>query len=327
MGDTTKIQWTDATWNPVRGCSVVSEGCRNCYAMHVAARFSDPGLPYEGLARRSPKRGLPQWTGKVRVVNEHLGDPLRWQKARRVFVNSMSDLFHEELPFPVIAGIFGIMGAADDHTFQVLTKRPERAIAFFRWLKAEDGSRGLVPPGAGLGCGWYAERLLADVDARLAEVALAQHAVRWPLPNVWLGVSVEDQDTADLRIHQLLECPAAVRFVSYEPALGPVEWHPSWFGYTPDDADTRTGPGIDWLIAGGESGPGARACDVDWLRAARDACARYDAACFVKQLGADPYTHRAADAVYLRNMVDRKGGNPVEWPPDLAVRDYPTVRP
>jgi protein gp37 len=336
VGEGTKIQWTDATWNPVRGCSVVSEGCRHCYAMGVAARFSKPGEPYAGLARFSAKRKLPQWTGKVATVPEHFADPLRWVRPRRVFVNSMSDLFHEELPFPVIAGLLGIMGAATAHTFQVLTKRPVRALEFHRWLASHgQGHAATVARAA-----WYAERLLADAhDVGRGAAARARCMVAtWPFPNVWIGVSVEDQDSADNRIHPLLEIPAAIRFVSYEPALGPVEWHPSWFGAVPDGRGgwstverseakvwgrRPTVPGIDWLIAGGESGRDARACDVAWLRAARDAASAYGAACFIKQLGADPYTHDVADAAALLALRDPKGGNPAEWPADLDVREWP----
>ena len=127
MGDKSKIEWTDATWNPVRGCSVVSEGCRNCYAMQVAARFSGEGQAYEGLAYRNSSGA--HWTGKVRLVEEHLEDPLRWKRPRRIFVNSMSDLFHESLDEIDIGQVFGVMALAKQHTFHVLTKRPARMLS------------------------------------------------------------------------------------------------------------------------------------------------------------------------------------------------------
>lgn len=139
MGETTGISWTDSTWSPLRGCSVASPGCENCYAAGIAARFSGSGLPFEGFAKKSAKRGLPQWTGKVELRPEHLADPLRWRKGRRIFVSSMSDVFHEELSNEDIAAIFGVMAAAPQHTFQVLTKRAERMKAWFDWFRAELG--------------------------------------------------------------------------------------------------------------------------------------------------------------------------------------------
>src|SRR3989442_673506 len=126
MGDKSKIEWTDATWNPIRGCSVVSEGCRNCYAMQVAVRFSGAGQSYEGLAYRNNSGA--HWTGQVKLIEEHLEDPLRWKRPRRIFVNSMSDLFHESIPDKWIYHIFDVMYSAKHHVFQVLTKRPDRML-------------------------------------------------------------------------------------------------------------------------------------------------------------------------------------------------------
>ena len=201
----TSIEWTDDTWNPTRGCSRVSEGCRNCYAERVAARFSGAGKPYEGLATMTPSG--PRWTGKVALIEEHLADPLRWRTPRRIFVNSMSDLFHESVPDEWIDRIFAVMAIARDHTFQILTKRPERMREYLEQVSDErDMQR------------W----------ARWADIAKSPCAagmfdeLDWPLPNVHLGVSVEDQATADARIELLLQTPAAVRWASYEPALGPL---------------------------------------------------------------------------------------------------------
>ncbi len=225
-----KIEWTDATWNPVRGCSRVSEGCRNCYAERVAARFSGPGEPYHGLAVMKPDG--PHWTGKVKLPADHLTDPLRWRTPRRIFVNSMSDLFHEAVPQEWIARIFQVMAQANQHTYQILTKRPQRMLEIMR--------------------------------------DLTDHSTMFmgkPLPNVLLGVSVEDQANADARIPLLLQTPAAVRFVSYEPALGPVD-------FSEFLERTKIGPNhiLDWIIAGGESGPQARPAHPDWFRAVRDQC-------------------------------------------------------
>jgi len=305
----TGIQWTDRVWNPVRGCSRVSEGCRNCYAERIAARFSGPGKPFAGFARREaphgpvhphdlalwePKDRVARWTGKVALVPEKLDEPLHWRKPSRVFVNSMSDLFHEKLSDGEIDQVFAVMAEAQRHTFQILTKRAERMRQY---------SVGHTLPG----CVW-----------------------KWPLPNVWLGVSVEDQTTADERIPLLLQTPAAVRFVSYEPALGPVDFHV----YLSTDA-TEDCPAcgsvmgcdhgaLDWLIYGGESGPGARLNDIAWAESARDQCKEAGVAFFCKQLGAypiiDPRYVRPRATRFLR---DPKGGDPEEWPEDLRVREFP----
>ena len=209
MSDDSKIEWTNATWNPIRGCSRVSEGCRHCYAESVAARFSGPGLPYEGLVRIAS--GKPTgWNGVVRMVHEHLADPLRWKRPRRVFVNSMSDLFHESLTNEQIAAVFGVMAAAPRHTFQVLTKRSARMREWFAWV-ADHGARGA--------------RSACRASAALYLVASPEvpGGDEWPLRNVWLGVSTENQAAADERIPELLRTPAAVRWISAEPLIGPVD--------------------------------------------------------------------------------------------------------
>jgi protein gp37 len=299
MSDKTGIQWTDATWNPIRGCSRVSEGCRNCYAEVVAARFSNPGQPYEGLARRTSNGGA-RWTGKIMFVEKHLEDPLHWKRPRRIFVNSMSDLFHEGVTDAQLDRIFGVMAQAQRHTFQVLTKRPERMLAYS--------------------------------NARLLGL---------PLPNVWLGVSVEDQKAADERIPLLFDTPAAVRFLSCEPLLGPVElsqqwrdylagWnvreqhHPNCDGYTCDAgcpiAEQYQTEKINWVIVGGESGANARPCDTRWVRSLVDQCAAAGVAAFVKQLGAYPITD-----TFAMTLNDSHGGNPEEWAPFLRVREFPVA--
>lgn len=176
----TKIQWTDETWNPIRGCTTVSEGCRNCYAMRMASRFNGPGMAYEGLARGG------HWTGKPRVIESEIERPLRWRRKRRCFVCSMSDLFHKDVPDDVITRLFGVMGTASAHTFQVLTKRPERMSRLVRRWRRES-----MEPG----------------------------------PNVWLGTSVEDQATADERCQALVGV-RGLRWLSVEPLLGPVNLKP-----------------------------------------------------------------------------------------------------
>jgi protein gp37 len=257
------IEWTDMTWNPIRGCSRVSEGCRNCYAQNVAYRFSKPGMPYHGLAQLT--NGRPNWTGKVELVESVLDAPLRKRKPQRIFVNSMSDLFHEGLDDGDIFRVFDVMSRAKQHTFQVLTKRPGRMKNFMD---------------------------------QLADTAYGV------LPNVWLGVSVEDQAAADERIPLLLQTPAAVRFLSVEPILGPVDIAKFFPAPTICGADkmpketlaalvkvahraaSEAGvPLIDWCIVGGESGPGARPMHPEWARSLRDQCQAAGVPFFFKQWG------------------------------------------
>lgn len=380
MGDRTGIEWTDATWNPIRGCSRVSEGCRNCYAERVASRFSGPGEPYHGLAFRGYGKGVqggPRWTGEVRLVAEHLADPLRWRRPRRVFVNSMSDLFHEKVPDEWIDRIFAAMalglrdvercrrrdcshdpcegdgsGRFSRHTFQILTKRPERARVYLSHTQRQDK---------------IGEALSEIPGFTFSDSVYENVADEWPLPNVWLGVSVEDQATADARIPLLLSTPAAVRFVSYEPALGPVDFGPwiathdcrsgqgpCWRGFSEelgaDDEREQRCPRcggaqvglleqdearLNWVIVGGESGPGARPFDVAWARSTIAACRAAGVACFVKQLGARPFVGEPVQVDVLKahedvalvttdgHLGDRKGGDPYEWPEDLRVRAFP----
>lgn len=292
MADKTGISWTDATWNPVRGCSRVSEGCRNCYAERVAARFCKPGQPYHGFAQIVAPRDLLDavggrrngWTRKVDIVANHLADPLRWKKPRRIFVNSMSDLFHESLTNEQIAAVFGVMAAAPQHTFQVLTKRATRMREWFEWaagMAEHDGS-------AWTTCLRETVCLLPEHHERITEDGRARDGVPdrepWPLPNVWLGVSVENQAAADERIPELLRTPAAVRFLSCEPLLGPVDLRMGGAS-VPEYAPHRPLPSLNWVIGGCESGPGARPCSVEWLRSLRDQCAAAGVPYFLKQAG------------------------------------------
>ena len=281
MSDDSKISWTNATWNPIRGCTRVSEGCRHCYAERVAARFSGPGQPYEGLAVRKlrvisddDQRVEARWTGDVRFVAEHLADPLKWRKPRRIFVNSMSDLFHERLTNEQIAAVFGVMAAAPHHTFQVLTKRSARMREWFGWAESSVGCSGGV--------------LMRVMNAAAKEMNASGISIpkpppshgdpaSWPLPNVWLGVSTENQAAADERIPELLATPVAVRWISAEPLLGPIYLGgDDWRG-------SRFVPRLNWIVAGCESGHGARPCDVAWLRSLRDQCAAAGVAFFLKQ--------------------------------------------
>lgn len=324
MGTDTGIEWTDATWNPVRGCSRVSPGCENCYAETMAARFAGPGQAYEGLARHASfTKGVmrdkrpARWTGVVRMVPEHLADPLRWRKPRRIFVNSMSDLFHEKLTNEEIAAVFGVMAANSRHTFQVLTKRAERMREWFWWVE-EKADRGNVWGRADV-CQYEAFGRLDEAGRKLL-----LHPIKgvfkswpWPLPNVWLGVSVEDQRRADERIPLLLETPAAVRFISAEPLLGPVDL--SRFrkdrcdacGDEPADCGHGLGrinvTGLDWVIAGAESGPGARPAQLAWYQSLRSQCTEAGVAFFMKQM--------VVGGKLTKDMN--------EFPADLRVREWP----
>jgi protein gp37 len=259
-----KIEWTDRTWNPTRGCSMAkgseSGGCLNCYAARMAARnlpgFRSPSTG-DPFARLMPSG--PRWTGKVELIESKLTEPLHWKKPQRVFVNSMSDLFHEALPDDAIERVFAVMALCPHITFQVLTKRPERML---KYLSSDDNN---------------ASACMAE-DVLLQEISgVATMGHRWPLSNVWLGVSVEDQATADARIPLLLQTPAAIRFVSYEPALGPVDFTGTGWNLWMEK--------LSWIIAGGESGPGARPPHPDWFRSARDQCKAAGVAFFFKQWG------------------------------------------
>lgn len=340
MAETT-IAWTRGddgtpgkTWNPVRGCSRVSPGCGDatgggCYAMNMAHRFSGKGQPYEGLTRIG-KRGV-DWAGFARLVPEQLGVPLRWRKPRRIFVNSMSDLFHESLTNEEIAAVFGVMAACQEHSFQVLTKRAKRMGEWFEWVDAQDEDPPLT-----LMLGNAANHLAGERwDERLNSLGLdrsdCEFDPEWPLPNVWLGVSAEDQQRADERIPHLLATPAAVRFVSVEPCLGPVSLLPRERG-SPDtergilnrSAPKLETPRLDWVIVGGESGPRARPFDLAWARSLVGQCKAASVACFVKQIGARPFDScNPFDEPSDLKLRDRAGADPAEWPEDLRVREFP----
>lgn len=249
------IDWTNETWNPVIGCTRVSEGCRNCYAERMAVRVANMGKQeYDGITNGDLKK--PRWTGQVRFLPGRLNQPRQWRKPTLVFVNSMSDLLHEGLAVDEIRQIVAVMRDTPRHTYQVLTKRPER----------------------------------------LEELHNA--GVVWPA-NVWLGVSVEDQKSAELRVPLVTARRyAPVLWVSYEPALGPVDWRP-W------------APKLDWIVIGGESGPACRPFDLAWARDTITAFQAVGKAVFMKQVGG-----KMAKKAH-------KGNDPEEWPADLRVRSYP----
>jgi protein gp37 len=332
-------------WNAVTGCQKVSAGCKHCYAETVAARFWATQYPQIAVGPTLPDSGPTAWRDRrftdVQCHTARLAAPLSWRKPATVFVNSMSDLFHEDVPDAFIDQVFAVMALCPQHAFIVLTKRPERMRVFLSdaGLKARLAPLLAVlrPEGSTFQGGWL-DRWL-------------RYEPNWPLKHVWLGVSVEDQATADARIPLLLHTPAALRFVSAEPLLGPVnlremahreDWHVDALN-TPDPSCR-----VDWLIIGGESGPSARPCDVAWIRSLKDQAAAAGVPCFVKQLGAYPRVEPGrlrhwewggeigqadregrftADGAHWRlHLKNRKGGDPAEWPVDLRVREWPDAR-
>lgn len=243
----TKIEWTDETWNPLAGCSVLSPGCTNCYAMREAGGRLRTLAKYAGLTQ--PSKAGSVWTGEVRLWETALDQPLGWKDPRRIFVNSMSDLFHEGVPDAWIDRIVAVMARCPQHQFQVLTKRAQRQRDYLADPDVINRIIGLL--------------MTAEGCARFA----------WPLPNLWVGVSVEDQPRADERIPLLLQTPAAVRWISAEPMLGPISNRANLLG------------SLDWVVAGGESGPDARPMHPEWPRALRDWCQRLGVSFFFKQWG------------------------------------------
>lgn len=378
MSGATSIQWCHATWNPVRGCSRVSEGCRNCYAERQAARFSDPGQPFNGFASRgvvaisttNPETvgsRYTRWTGRVELVPDaldwplHVGRPkwVREAEARgerpRVFVNSMSDLFHGSLSGEAIAAVLGVIAAKPEWDFLVLTKRAAGMREWFAWLDARATRTSELHR--------YPSRdshlvkcMLLRIEAMKAGVAPVAMGSSWPLPNLWPMVSVEDQPTADERIPHLLATPAAVRGVSYEPALGPVSFRwAKWHDYATQERERRAAGAdvlsehldglrsLDWVIVGGESGPKARPCDIAWARTVREQCREAGVAFFFKQAGTLPIVDAAnvgglrwsqldatdyglGDKHVVVRFHHSKGGDLGELPEDLQVRELPEVR-
>jgi len=327
MSTNTKIGWTDATWNPTTGCTKVSQGCKHCYAEREWKRLA-----------ANPRGGVYQGREftDVRCHPERLDQPLKWRKPRRVFVNSMSDLFHENVPDEFIDQVFAVMALAPPHIFQVLTKRPRRMWEYMIGQHDIDGLDDVT-------------RVECIRFAAQDYTCTPDEDVRWPPPNIHLGVSCEDQASANERIPLLLKTPAAVRWVSLEPLLGPVDIR-RWI----TDAATETAqrgdplaatlmrqsvaegsgwmaPTLDWFVVGGESGPKARPCCVEWIRDVIDQCHEAWVPVFVKQLGARPvrwvqapsadgYGDYGPEDVKLSN---RAGSDPSEWPEDLRVQEYP----
>ena len=333
MSDGTKIQWTDATWNPITGCTRVSRGCEHCYAERLAAGRLRHHTSRAGLTDEHGR-----WNGTVRFNKEWIDQPLKWKKPRRVFVVAHGDLFHESVPDAWIDRVFAVMAMSRQHVFQVLTKRPKR---MRQYLSEKVGKH----PG-----NTVIERLEKLIDSRWQGKLLTwpwahKEDERWPLKNVWIGTSVEDQQTAGERILHLRETPAAVRWLSVEPLLGsvdlrvlpapskpysssgsvvdldPIRWERrsevlcqrrydalrgiiGWEGQAclPEETPDEVGlPKLDWVVCGGESGPGYRPMKAEWARTIRDQCKHAGVPFFMKQMAGK-----------------------VDIPSDLMIREYPT---
>ena len=348
-----KIEWTDETWNPVRGCTKISPGCKNCYAATFAERFRGVvGHPYE--------QGF-----DLRLVHNKLTEPLTWRKSRTVFVNSMSDLFHQDIPDEYIDQVFAVMMACGmlenrRHRFQVLTKRSDRMLSYLTDRSPVELLQAWAKAGNGL-------ITMDDEDTLFSEMVTSETChdwdengrnssgsdykpwgylkKLWPLPNVWLGVSVENQKAADERIPNLIKTPAAIRFLSMEPLLENVEifrfdeeeqalrgvgvvrsggMTPSTPDSPPEGCDDSY-PGIDWVIIGGESGRGARECNLDWIHSITEQCSAAEVPVFVKQLGAKPvYPDAVTKQIVPFPISDAKGAQIGDFPCHFG-REFPEV--
>lgn len=260
MSNRSRIEWTTRTWNPFEGCAHVSPGCAGCYAAREALALNGPGQKYEGLVQVA--KGVPYWSGKFLINESEYTRPFRWGQPQRVFVNSRSDTFFEDAPFEAIARIFAIMGSLPQHTFQVLTKRPERMTAFFDWLGPDP-----------------LETLRTQKVLNHRKEVLTLVNATWPFANVWLGVTVENQKAAEQRVPALLHAPAITRFVSCEPLLEPVD-----LSVISGTLNAYQGANkLGWVIVGGESGPNARPMDETWVRTFKNHCVQYSVPFFYKQ--------------------------------------------
>jgi protein gp37 len=308
MSTVTKIEWSDRTWSPLLGCDRVSPGCDHCYAIRTVNRLAhNPnekvGPLYEGLTHETDRvtewRSGLDWTGIVRTVPGRLDDPLAWRKPQRVFVNSQADLFHKDVTVEFIAEVFGVMAAVPRHMFQILTKRHAR----MRSVLSDPAFRNMV----------------ADFAEQYRTGGWQQ--MPWPLPNVWMGVSVEDQRWADVRVPALLQTPAAVRWVSAEPLLGPVDFEfvgglgalsPDWAG-GPGGGTGAPHQLLDWIVVGTESGPGARPLDLAW----------------VEQIVGDCQSSVNQTAVFVKQLPTGQNGKATQdmstFPVHLRVREYPAA--
>lgn len=305
-----KIEWTGKTWNPLSGCSRKSDGCKNCYAEVMTKRLAAMGQEkYKGLLNEQGR-----FNGVMKFDEKALLIPLKTKKPTVWFVNSMSDLFHENVKDEWIDKAFAVMALCPQHTFQILTKRPERMRDYFANLEERELE---------INCELY--ELTPKPVPHIPFIV----GVDLPLPNVWLGVSVENQQTADERIPLLLETPAAIRFLSCEPLLGEIILNRATQKYyekiplhKPVDYVE-----IDWVIVGGESGNRARPCSIEWIRDIVRQCQNAKVPVFVKQLGKRSFQSPKSEGStgYFLALENKKGGDISEFPEDLQIREFPKV--
>jgi protein gp37 len=319
----TGIEWTQKTYNPFAGCSLVSPGCTNCYAMRDALRIQASGKSphYEGVVEVAAN-GRPVWTGKInRAPEKKFTEPLRRRIPTVWFVNSMTDLFHEDVPEAWIDDVMAIMALSPQHVFQVLTKRAERMRDYFALLDEANGDSRI--------------EAICDAAVRISGSPCAAGEVEEWLDhgrkNLWLGVSCEDQRRADERIPALLDTLAAVRFVSAEPLLGPIQfsgvlqgdWLRATYREKAGEPSQKVAPTLDWVIVGGESGDRARPMHPDWARSIRDQCIEARVPFFFKQWGSwrpiDEWGEPVADVAFHYEIAIKPDGAKV--PDDVVPED------
>lgn len=336
MSENSTIGWTDATWPIVAGCEYESPGCSNCWAVRDSWRLAHNPNPkvhnaYFGTVDKL-ESGKLAWSGIVRMLYDRLGWPLKWRGSKRVFVCSQADLFNPKVRFDFIAAAFGVMAMCPEHTFQVLTKHARRMREFFEWLDQQQN-------GALETCLWHARQALGAERSNRHE-PFPDKLPAWPLENVWAGVTVEDQARAEQRIPELLRCPAAVRWVSYEPALELVdfeEWLWPICTATLEEHLREHDAGmwcveasLDWIVIGGESAQtraNTREFSIEWARAVIAQCRKAGTKVFMKQLGTKPIGSHQIDVPLPplpKGKTSRyKWHEPEHWPEDLRVQEFP----
>lgn len=295
----TKIQWATHTFNPWTGCTKVSPGCLNCYAEARSHRF---GQDNWGKGKSRIRTSKANWFGPRRWNNE---DPHTEQYRARIFCASLADWLDDEVPVEWLADLLKLIHETPNCDWLLLTKRPENwleRVSLAQDWHFDNGDRNV--------CGWIQDWWKHGIAPK----------------NIWIGTSVEDQVRADERIQQILLIPAKIRFLSAEPLLGAIDFkfrnmirEPA----NPDNFELGTKPAIDWIIAGGESGPGARSCHVDWIRSVLHQCRAAGVTPFVKQLGSDVVGNEMDK--WVTRIKDKKGGDMAEWPAELRVREFPVV--
>ena len=321
----TKIEWADETWNPIVGCSKISAGCDNCYAEKQAHRNFEclcglhakrPDMKTDALDAYAE---VMQWDSSVRMIESALEKPLRWKKPRRIFVCSMGDIFHESVPFEWVDKVMAVIALCPQHTFQILTKRADRMKEYFGDIedRTEKIANSVMYPPFGV---WNNPDLLYDgLFDEFRNYRLD------PLPNLWLGVTAENQEMADKRIPLLLQTPAAVRFVSCEPLLGKVDltditrkesnWEHHFTALRLEDIEIEddtdfNGANVGWVIVGCESGANRRPCKLEWVRSIVNQCSVAGVPVLVKQLD-------------IGGKVSKANRGMADWPEDLKIQQYP----